>query len=448
MDFDVPQDIQDYLAELDRFIEAEIKPLEAAGRQHPLLRPPARARAHRLGQRRPAAQGVGGAAGARRARRADAAGHLRYAWPVEWGGKGGTNLAMAIIREHLAAKGLGLHNDLQTEHSIVGNNPFIIMFKEFATNAQYDRYRRAAAERRAAAPASASPSPTTAPTPPTWRPARVREETRRRRPAGGSTARRCGPPACTWPTTSCAFARTSGEGRRRRRHHRSSWCRPSDPGVKIEEYLWTFNMPTDHPRVSIKDVWVPDDAIWGAEGQGLRLGQSFVHQNRIRQAAVVAGRGGLLRRGEREVRPGPQAVRPAAVRQPGDPVAAGGAAHPVRDAAPADPQDRLGDGPHAAQGGGAADLRQGLHVQLLGQPAGLRGGRPGDAGARRHRLFAPQAVRAHLPPPPPLPHHRGLGRDPDAQGGARSCSATWGRAARRCAAVTWDDVDYRLHPAG
>ena len=45
---------------------------------------------------------------------------------MEWGGKGGTNLAMAIIREHLAAKGLGLHNDLQNEHSIVGNNPFII----------------------------------------------------------------------------------------------------------------------------------------------------------------------------------------------------------------------------------------------------------------------------------------------------------------------------------
>ena len=55
------------------------------------------------------------------------------------GGKGGTQLAMAVIREHLAAKGLGLYNDLQTEHSIVGNNPFILMFKEFATNAQYER---------------------------------------------------------------------------------------------------------------------------------------------------------------------------------------------------------------------------------------------------------------------------------------------------------------------
>ena len=39
--------------------------------------------------------------------------------------------------------------------------------------------------------------------------------------------------------------------------------------MKIEEYLWTFNMPTDHPRVSFTDVWVPDDAIWGGEGRGL-----------------------------------------------------------------------------------------------------------------------------------------------------------------------------------
>ena len=29
MDFDVPKDIQDYLDELDRFIDAEIKPLQA-----------------------------------------------------------------------------------------------------------------------------------------------------------------------------------------------------------------------------------------------------------------------------------------------------------------------------------------------------------------------------------------------------------------------------------
>src|SRR6202012_3039249 len=71
--------------------------------------------------------------------RADKAGHLRYAWPTEMGGKGGSNLAMAVIREHLAAKGLGLHNDLQNEHSIVGNNPFVLLFEAFATPAQVAR---------------------------------------------------------------------------------------------------------------------------------------------------------------------------------------------------------------------------------------------------------------------------------------------------------------------
>jgi alkylation response protein AidB-like acyl-CoA dehydrogenase len=61
------------------------------------------------------------------------------------------------------------------------------------------------------------------------------------------------------------------------------------PGLKIEEYLWTFNMPTDHPRISLTDVWVPQDAYWGEIGKGLKLGQSFLHQNRIRQAASSLG---------------------------------------------------------------------------------------------------------------------------------------------------------------
>ena len=53
--------------------------------------------------------------------------------------------------------------------------------------------------------------------------------------------------------------------------------------------MWTFNMPTDHPRLSVNNVWVPDSAILGVEGRGLALAQSFVHQNRIRQAASSCG---------------------------------------------------------------------------------------------------------------------------------------------------------------
>lgn len=56
-------------------------------------------------------------------RRADKAGWLRYGLPAALGGRDGTNVDMAVIREHLAHKGLGLHNDLQNESSIVGNFP-------------------------------------------------------------------------------------------------------------------------------------------------------------------------------------------------------------------------------------------------------------------------------------------------------------------------------------
>jgi acyl-CoA dehydrogenase len=60
-------------------------------------------------------------------------------------------------------------------------------------------------------------------------------------------------------------------------------------GVKVEEYLWTFNMPTDHPRVSFKGVWVDDGALLGPLDGGLAVAQHFVHENRIRQAASSLG---------------------------------------------------------------------------------------------------------------------------------------------------------------
>jgi alkylation response protein AidB-like acyl-CoA dehydrogenase len=89
--------------------------------------------------------------------------------------------------------------------------------------------------------------------------------------------------------THCAtFARTSGNDGDARGI--TCFLVPSEtPGLVVEEYLWTFNMPTDHPRVSFTDVWVPDSAILGPVGGGLAIAQSFVHQNRIRQAASSLG---------------------------------------------------------------------------------------------------------------------------------------------------------------
>src|SRR5271165_4798088 len=138
MNFDIPQALKEYLTTLDCFIEAEIKPLERTGdnvRFFDHRREWARTDFENGGLPRPEWEAL-----LREARRrADRAGHYRFALPPEYGGQDGSNLWMAVIREHLAAKGLGLHNDLQNEHSIIGNNPFVILFREFATPEQNAR---------------------------------------------------------------------------------------------------------------------------------------------------------------------------------------------------------------------------------------------------------------------------------------------------------------------
>ena len=54
---------------------------------------------------------------------------------------------------------------------------------------------------------------------------------------------------------------------------------PTDSeGFKVEEMLWTFNMPTDHGRISMKDVRVPHEAIFGGEGRGLGVVQHFFNE--------------------------------------------------------------------------------------------------------------------------------------------------------------------------
>ncbi|HEX6720127.1 MAG TPA: acyl-CoA dehydrogenase, partial [Burkholderiaceae bacterium] len=122
MDFDLPADLIDYLAELDAFIARDIAPLQAADDNQRFFD-------HRREWARTDFEGGGlprrewEALLAEARRRADRAGHLRFALPREVGGRDGSHLWMAVIREHLAAKGLGLHNDLQNEHSIVANNP-------------------------------------------------------------------------------------------------------------------------------------------------------------------------------------------------------------------------------------------------------------------------------------------------------------------------------------
>src|SRR5210317_1481123 len=148
MDFDIPEDIAELLTRLDNFIEEVIKPLEEQDdniRFFDHRREDARTDWDRGGLPNEEWEQL-----LHKAKRlADEAGFYRYPLAKEHGGMDGTNLGMAIIREHLAAKGLGLHNDLQNEHSIVGNNVGLLLMIEYGTEEQKAAWIDDVAEGRA-----------------------------------------------------------------------------------------------------------------------------------------------------------------------------------------------------------------------------------------------------------------------------------------------------------
>ena len=285
MDFNLPPELVAYLGELDRFIDEKIKPLQAKDDNERFFdhrREHARTDWDRGGLPRKEWEEL--LAECRKI--ADEAGHYRYAWPKEMGGKGGSNFDMAVIREHLAAKGLGLFNDLQNEHSIVGNNPFILMFKEFATNSQYARDGEALLSGKMRTifgltePNHGSDA--------TFMETRAVPHEKDGKPGWLINGEKMWSTGMHVATHCMVFARTSGKDG----DALGITCfivPADDPGVKVEEWMWTFNMPTDHPRVSFTNVWVPEDSYWGEVDRGLGIGQSFVHQNRIRQAASSLG---------------------------------------------------------------------------------------------------------------------------------------------------------------
>jgi acyl-CoA dehydrogenase len=285
MDFSLPADLVAYLAELDAFIEAEIKPLQAANDHERFF-----------DHRREWARTDFDAGGLPRKewedllreakRRADRAGHFRFALPREYGGRDGSHLWMTVIREHLAAKGLGLHNDLQNEHSIVGNHPLVLAMRDFGTPAQQAQFVAGMLEGRLrmtfglTEPQHGSDA--------THMDTRAVREARDGVPGWRIDGEKMWTTGMHVATHCLLFARTSGDAGKARGI--TAFIVPADaPGVKVEEYLWTFNMPTDHPRVSFTAVWVPDTAILGPEDGGLAIAQHFVHENRIRQAASSLG---------------------------------------------------------------------------------------------------------------------------------------------------------------
>lgn len=140
MNFSVPADLQKYLNDLDKFIEEKITPLQMRDDNNRFFdhrREYARTDFENGGLPRPEWEALLGEC----RRLADEAGFFRLSLPKQYGGQNsadgrGSNLWMAVIREHLASKGLGLFNDLQNEHSVVGNFPDVVMLQHFGTEQQ------------------------------------------------------------------------------------------------------------------------------------------------------------------------------------------------------------------------------------------------------------------------------------------------------------------------
>lgn len=306
MNFEIPPALKEYLARIDDFIAKEIEPLQKQDDNERFFdhrREHSRTDWDKGGLPREEWEQL--LAEARR--RADKAGFYRFSLPRQYGGQNeasgrGSNLWMAVIREHLASKGLGLFNDLQNEHSVCGNFPDIIMVQHFGNEQQ----KKELIEGRLAGKVRI----TFGLTEPDHGSDATFMETKAAKQPDGSYLINGGK---MWQTgmhvaTNCfIFARTSGKDG----DAKGITCFnvPSNaPGLKVEGYQFTLNMrltpqflslgaladfcheiATDHATISLKDVRVPASSIIGPSDGGLAIAQAFVHENRIRQAASSLG---------------------------------------------------------------------------------------------------------------------------------------------------------------
>jgi acyl-CoA dehydrogenase len=277
----VPAEMAALIEEVDAFIASEIRPLEAQADN-------ARFFDHRREQARTdfAAGGIPSAEWEelleQMVARADRAGLWRYGLPEELGGRGGSNFALAVVREHLNRLGVGLHNDPQSETSIIGNFPTAILVHEFGTPEQKQALLAPALRREAGLAFGL--------TEPNHGSDATYLETVARRDGGEWVidGRKRFNSGMHRASHDLVFARTSGSPGEPRGI--TAFIVPRDaPGLRVEFYWWTFNMPTDHAEVSLTEVRVGEEAILGELDGGLALAQRFVHENRIRQAASSLG---------------------------------------------------------------------------------------------------------------------------------------------------------------
>jgi alkylation response protein AidB-like acyl-CoA dehydrogenase len=280
VDWSIPADITVLLQTIDDFIDRELVPLQQA---NPDLFD------HRREFTRTDVE-RGGIPTRRwhelldRARRLSIeAGLYQYPFPRALGGGDGSNLAMAIIREHLAHRGPGLHAELSHEASVVANEPLVLVLHEYGTPEQQRRYLEPLVDGRLVI-AFALTEPDHG-SDATWLTTRARVA-----PDGGwilDGVKRY----ITGIDVAGAvlvFARTSGQDGKAQGISAFLVDVPT-PGLDVPYYHWCLNMPTDHGELVLDGVHVGDDALIGELDRGLDCAQLFVHENRIRQAASSLG---------------------------------------------------------------------------------------------------------------------------------------------------------------
>ena len=338
------------------------------------------------------------------------AGFFRYALPSSMGGLDGTNLGMAVIRDHLAAKGLGLHNDLQNESSVVGNLVFPLILDRFGTPEQKQQFLDGAITGEAGVRLQPD-----------------RAQSRLRRNVARDERRR--ETASDWVINGAkrfasgvdiveARDRVRADLRRARRRAQGITAfivDTSDPGYEIPYFHWTFNMPTRPRRGRARRRARPAKPRCSARrATDSQTALFFVHENRIRQAASGVGAADFCIRESVEYAKQRDDVRQAARRAPGDPVAARRARDRRRAAAHARPQDRGRDG--------------------LGRPASVASATSVSmCNYRANRLACDAADRA-------MQVHGGIGytRQSRSSTSTATIAATGSpKARRRCRSATW-----------
>ena len=297
MNFETPPELQAFIKRIDEFINSTILPLQHQDDNNRFFdhrREAARTDFNTDGKWQGLPNQEWEQLLSKARRLSDEAGLFRFGFPKEYGGSGSDqlNIYMCAIRYHLASHpvyggGVSLANDLQNEHSVVGNNPIIIMLKHYGTQEQKDKFIPASVrgEFRATFGLTEIYHGSDA----------THMDTRAKRitlpsgePGYSITGNKKWQTGLHHATHCIIFARTSGQNGSPKGI--SAFIVPkSSPGLKVESFEWTLNMPTDHATMTMNDVQVPASAILGPYDNGLAIAQTFTHENRIRQASSSCG---------------------------------------------------------------------------------------------------------------------------------------------------------------